>query len=293
MSKPELLSSIKNVAIVYRLHTPQAVSISKKVTAWLKQRGYQAFTAPDQKLIPGTTLIKTSRQWDKIQLVVVLGGDGTYLRAVRLLSGRRIPIIGFNMGSLGFLTVYRAEEVCTVLEKTMLGRLILSPRRMIVTKVYRAGKLKEEAHALNDVVLERGSFSQLINIAIYSDKLLVSEVKADGLIVASPTGSTAYNLAAGGPILDPEVRALVVTSVSPHSLTNRPLIFPDDRKLSFKLQGAGMKAHFVVDGQKLMEITPQDEVLVEKSTYDHWVVRAPGFNPYHLLREKLKFGDRS
>ncbi len=293
MAKPVLLSSIKNVAIVYRLHTPQAVSISKKVTAWLKERDYNAFTAPDQKLIPGTTLIKSSRQWDKIQLVVVLGGDGTYLRAVRTLAGRQIPIIGFNMGSLGFLTVFRAEEVCEVLDQTMQGRLALSPRRMISAKVFRLGKLKEQAHALNDVVIERGSFSQLINIAIYSDKLLVSEMKADGLIIASPTGSTAYNLAAGGPILDPEVRALVVTSVSPHSLTTRPLIFPDERKLSFKLQGTDLKAHFVVDGQRLMEITPKDEILVEKSSYDHWVVRAPGFNPYHLLREKLKFGDRS
>jgi NAD+ kinase len=292
MSKPELLSSIKNVAIVYRLRTPQAVSVSKKVASWLKERGYNAFTAPSQKLIPGTTMVKTNRQWDKIQLVVVLGGDGTYLRAVRLLEGRRIPIIGFNMGSLGFLTVYRAEEVSDVLEQTMQGRMVLSPRRMIAAKVYRAGKVMEDIHALNDVVIERGSFSQLINIAIYSDKLLVSEVKADGLIVASPTGSTAYNLAAGGPILDPEVKALVVTSVAPHSLTSRPLIFPEERKLSFKLQGI-VKAHFVVDGQKIREVTTQDEVRVEKSPFDHWVVRAPDFNPYHLLREKLKFGDRS
>ncbi len=292
MANPELLGSIQNVAIVYRLQTKQAVALSKKVHAWFQKKGINTYTAPQQKVIPGTTLINNSRQWDKINLVVVLGGDGTYLRAVRLLAGRKIPIIGFNMGNLGFLTVFTADEVHDVLEKTLQGKMVLSPRRMILTKVYRKGKLVKEGHALNDVVIERGSFSQLINIAIYSDKSLVSEVKADGLIVASPTGSTAYNLAAGGPLLDPEVRGLVVTPVAPHSLTSRPLIFPDDRKLSFKLQGPDVKAHFVVDGQKAMEITPQDEVLTQKSPYDHWVVRTPGFNSFHLLREKMKFGSR-
>jgi NAD+ kinase len=292
MSKPELLSSIQHVAIVYRIQTPKAVALSKKLTAWLHKKNYQVYTAPQQTVIPGTTLIKTSKQWDKIQLVVVLGGDGTYLRAVRLLAGRKVPILGFNMGNLGFLTVFRAEEMHDVLEKTLHGRMVLSPRRMIETKVFRKGKLRQECHALNDVVIERGSYSQLINIAIYSDKNLVSEVKADGLIVASPTGSTAYNLAAGGPLMDPEVRALVITPVAPHSLTNRPLIFPDDRKLSFRLQGKDVKGHFVVDGQKILEMTPQDEVLVQKSPYDHLVVRTPGFNPFHLLREKMKFGSR-
>jgi NAD+ kinase len=292
MSNPELLGSIQNVAIVYRLKTPQAVALSKKVHAWLNKKGINTYTAPQQKLITGTTLMSQSRQWDKIQLVVVLGGDGTYLRAVRLLGGRKIPIVGFNMGSLGFLTVFTAEEVNDVLEKTLEGKMILRPRRMILTKVYRKGKLIKEDHALNDVVIERGSFSQLINLAIYSDKSLVTQLKADGLIIASPTGSTAYNLAAGGPLLDPEVGGLVVTPVAPHSLTNRPIVFPDNRKLSFKLQGADLKAHFVVDGQKMMEITPQDEVLTQKSPYDHWVVRTPGFNPFHLLREKMKFGSR-
>lgn len=293
MLKPELLASIQNVAVVYRIHTPQAVALSKKLSAWLMKKNYTVYTASQQKPIPGTTLIKTSKQWEKIQLVIVLGGDGTYLRAVRLLAGRKIPIIGFNMGSLGFLTVYGAEEAYEVLEKTLQGHMVLSPRRMITTKIYRKGKLAQEAHALNDVVIERGSFSQLINISIFSDKLLVCEVKADGLIIATPTGSTAYNLAAGGPLLDPEVRGIVVTPVAAHSLTNRPLVFPDDRRLSFRLQGQDIKAHFIVDGQKLLEISKNDEVVVHKSPYDHWVVRLPGFNPYHLLRQKLRFGDRS
>ncbi|MNL54892.1 putative inorganic polyphosphate/ATP-NAD kinase [compost metagenome] len=135
--------------------------------------------------------------------------------------------------------------------------------------------------------------SQLINTAIYSENFLVSQVKADGFIIASPMGSTAYNLAAGGPILHPESPVFVVTPVAPHSLTSRPLIFPDNRQLSFKLEGKTQKAHFIVDGQKSTELSSDDEVVISRSCYDHWVVRAPEHNFFHLLREKLKFGDRS
>ncbi|UOF01060.1 NAD(+)/NADH kinase [Bdellovibrio reynosensis] len=282
-----------NIALVYRLETAAAVSLSKKVADHLKERGFQIFTAPEQKLIPGTKSAKTKKQMDTMDLIIVLGGDGTYLRAVRLLEGRSVPILGFNMGSLGFLTAHNADTVFDIIEKTLLGKMILSPRTMIVAKILRKGRQRAEFHALNDVVIERGGMSQLINTAIYSEKFLVSEVKADGFIVASPSGSTAYNLAAGGPILHPESKVFVVTPVAPHSLTSRPLIFPDDRELSFRLEGKTQTAHFIVDGQKMTEITADDEVILTRSHYDHWIVREQNHNYFHLLREKLKFGDRS
>lgn len=282
-----------NIALVYRLETAAAVSLAKKVADHLKERGFQIFTAPEQKLIPGTKSAKTKKQMDGMDLIIVLGGDGTYLRAVRLLEGRSVPILGFNMGSLGFLTAHNADSVFDIIEKTLLGKMILSPRTMIVAKILRKGRQRAEFHALNDVVIERGGMSQLINTAIYSEKFLVSEVKADGFIVASPSGSTAYNLAAGGPILHPESKVFVVTPVAPHSLTSRPLIFPDDRELSFRLEGKTQTAHFIVDGQKMTEITADDEVILTRSCYDHWIVREQNHNYFHLLREKLKFGDRS
>lgn len=294
MTKNKLLLE-KNccIGLVYRLETEEAVSLAKKVAEFLKKRGFQVFTAPEQKVIPGTTAAKTKKQLDNINLFIVLGGDGTYLRAVRLLEGRSVPILGFNMGSLGFLTAHNADSVFDVIEKTLAGKMVLRPRSMLYAKILRKGKVRGEFHALNDVVIERGSMSQLINTAIYSEKFLVSQVKADGLIVASPSGSTAYNLAAGGPILDPESPVFVVTPVAPHSLTSRPLIFPDDRELSFKLEGKTQKAHFIVDGQKMTEITAEDEVVLTRSCYDHWMVREQNHNYFHLLREKLKFGDRS
>ena len=146
--------------------------------------------------------------------------------------------------------------------------------------------------ALNDIVIERGSFSQLISTAVYFDKSLVNNIKADGLIISSPTGSTAYNLAAGGPILHPEVNALVVTPVAPHSLTTRPLIFPDNKKLTLRLDMLTSIAHLIVDGQKVLELSHEDEVTISRSSTDHLMIRKPNHNFFDLLKEKLKFGDR-
>ncbi len=289
-----LLKDNKNIAIVYRGQTEQAVQLSIKLAAWLIQKDYDVFTAPEQQTIPGTKLLKGKAAFDKVGLVIVLGGDGTYLRAVRLLEGRQIPILGFNMGSLGFLTAHHAEDTFKIVEETLNGKMIMRPRSMLQAQLLRKGKIRGTYHALNDFVIERGSNSQLIYTAIYSEKFLVSEVKADGFIISSPSGSTAYNLAAGGPIMHPEVAALIVSPVAPHSLTSRPLIFPDDRELTFKLMsGKEQIAHFIVDGQKQAEISNDDEIMIKRSHYDHWVVRSPAHNFFHLLREKLKFGDRN
>jgi NAD+ kinase len=292
-----VLKDGKNIALVYRLQTAEAVSMAKKIAAWLKENKHDVFTAPEQKLIAGTKAMKSAKALDKIGLIIVLGGDGTYLRAVRILAGRRIPIVGINMGSLGFLTGNRVEDAFKVIEETLQNKMELCPRAMIHTTIRRksAGKMKTRAeyHALNDVVIERGSGSHLISTAIYSERHLVSEVKADGFIIASPTGSTAYNLAAGGPILHPEAKAFVVTPIAPHSLTSRPLILPDDLQMSFKIDSRTKTAQLIVDGQHETEITPDDEIVIERSHFDHWVVRSPSHNFFQLLQEKLQFGHRA
>jgi NAD+ kinase len=282
-----------SVAIVYRPESSEALKQSHKLTAWLLKKGYQVYTAPNQKTLKGTKALTRKQMLDKLCLVVALGGDGTYLRAVRTLEGRPIPILGVNLGSLGFLTETRAEDLLLAVEKTLNNEMELYPRTMLEVKVKRKGKVIHKGLSLNDVVIERGSLSQLINLAIYSEKFLVSELKADGLIVSTPTGSTAYNLAAGGPILHPQVMAIAVTPIAPHALTSRPMIFPDDKHFAFKLIGRHQKGHFVVDGQKQLDLHPGDEVSIAKSAKDHFVVRAPSSNYFNLLREKLKFGDRA
>ncbi len=297
MSKRRLVvGTSRSIALVYRPDTAPALTLAKALTLWLKERDCKVYTAPEQKLIAGTTMLKRS-DFHKMSLVIVLGGDGTYLRAVRLLEGKSIPILGINLGSLGFLTPTRADELFTAVEETLHNRMEQRPRSMIHVELLRKGKKKLELLALNDIVIERGSLSQLINISIHSEKLLVSEVKADGLIIATPTGSTAYNLSAGGPILHPESKVFVVTPIAPHSLTSRPLIFPDDIQLSFKLVGKLQtrkdRAHFVVDGMKVDDISDGDELIIRRNKIDHLMVRDPNQNYFHLLREKLKFGDRA
>jgi NAD+ kinase len=267
----------------------------------LKDRGYKVFTAPEQKQIPGTSLLKNRAGLEKMSLLVVLGGDGTYLRSIRLLEGKTIPILGVNLGSLGFLTPTRADELFTAVEQTLQNKMELRPRSMMKLQLFRNNKKRLEILALNDIVIERGSLSQLINISIHCGKSLVSEIKADGLIISTPTGSTAYNLSAGGPILHPDVRAIVVTSIAPHSLTSRPLIFPDESQLRFSLVGkladklnkVKGKAHLIIDGVQADLMGEDDEVVIQRSSSDHLMVKDPDHDYFNLLREKLKFGDRA
>lgn len=292
MKRKKLSLPNKNIALVYRLRTSQAVTLGIELASWLSEKGYKVFTAPEQKALANTTAMKEKSQLAKMGLIIVLGGDGTYLRAVRMLGEKQIPILGFNMGNLGFLTAHHADEAFKVVEDTLKGKMTTCARSMIATKIIRKNKVIGPFYALNDVVIERGSNSQLINTAISVENKLVKEVRADGLIISSPSGSTAYNLAAGGPVLHPEVKAFVLTPVAPHSLTSRPLIFPDDREIEFKIAGEKLKAHLIVDGQKAAELSSEDSLIVSRCHFDHWVVRSNDHNFFHLLREKLRFGDR-
>ncbi len=286
------LKSNKKIAIVYRLHSNDAVKTAKKLAARLKAKRYKVYTAPEQKQILGTDILVSSNELKEMSLIIVLGGDGTYLRAVRLLKGHSVPILGFNMGFLGFLTAHSVDEVFATVDDTLKNKMVLHTRsRLHVTVKLNSGK-RVVYNALNDVVIERGSFSQLISTAVYFNKSLVNHIKADGIIISSPTGSTAYNLAAGGPILHPEVSAIVVTPVAPHSLTTRPLIFPDNKQVVLRLDKNTSLAHLIVDGQKVVELSSDDEVTVTRDKMDHYMIRKPHHNFFELLKEKLNFGDR-
>jgi NAD+ kinase len=279
------------VGIVFRNESPPAKKLAKQAAAWLKKKGIQVFSHPKQTIAPGITKIN-HRVVKTLDFILVLGGDGTYLEAVRLSQGERIPILGVNMGSLGFLTFAPKETLYEHLEATLEGRMEHRRRAMLDVRVKRKGKIVGHYQALNDVVIERGLTSQLINISVYSDKYPVIELKADGLVVASPTGSTAYNLAAGGPVLHPHSKAIVATPICAHSLTHRPIILPDDQDLMFRVQNKNHKARITIDGQAEGELSFGDEVIVKRSKNDHFMIRAPSHNYFDLLRTKLKFGER-
>lgn len=294
---PESLKNFspRRIAVMYRPQTADAIDQARELAAWLQEHGFQVYSSPGQQLIRGCKKL-TKRNLDDIDWMIVLGGDGTYLRAVRLLEGRQIPILGINMGSLGFLTETRVNDLYKSVLFTIHKKMTFRPRSMLKVTVRRGRMGGAQAtrtfFALNDAVLERGSSTHLISLAVYNENHLVGEIKADALIVASPTGSTAYNLAAGGPILHPDVRAIVLTPVCPHALTTRPLIFPDDQEINFRLMTTDKRAGLTIDGMYCGEITTDDEVTVTRHELEHFVIRRPSHNYFTLLREKLKFGER-
>ena len=286
------LKENKKIAIVYRIHSREAVSKAKKVVEKLRSKRIKVFTAPEQKQLDGTTMLISSNELKEMSLLIVLGGDGTYLRAVRLLKGHQVPILGFNMGYLGFLTAHSVDDVFATIDETLKNKMVVHSRSRIHTSVKLKTGRRVSFDALNDVVIERGSFSQLISTAVYFDKSYVNHIKADGLIISTPTGSTAYNLAAGGPLLHPETKAMVLTPVAPHSLTTRPLIFPDDKKIVIKVDQQNSSSNLIIDGQKVLELAQDDEVTITRCDTDHVMIRRSGHNFFELLKEKLKFGDR-
>jgi NAD+ kinase len=281
----------KKALIVYRPHKKEPFNKAQELTRWLKDQNTEVFTFSDQKVIPGTRSISKKNLAD-LDFVVVLGGDGTYLRAVRFLNGiQNLPIIGVNLGSLGFLTEVTIEEMYHVVQKVLQGNMNLKPRSMLDI-AFKKGSSTKHLTALNDVVIERGPFSRLISLAIYSDNCLITELKADGLIISTPTGSTAYNLSAGGPIVHPEVKAIVLTPICPHGLTDRPLTLPDHQTITLKMTSLGSKALFSVDGQKIEGIQQKDLIKIKKSSMSHMKLDLPN-NPYfEVLKKKLNYGKR-
>jgi NAD+ kinase len=282
----------KNIAIMYRPDTKEAVRQANELCVWLDEQGFTVYSALNQDLKKPAHKL-TPAKIGELDWVIVLGGDGTYLGAVRMLEGRQIPILGVNMGSLGFLTEIRIEDLYKAIISTLQHKNEFKVRSMLSVQVKRGKRVEAEYVALNDAVIERGSNTHLINIEVFNEMQLVAAVKADALVIATPTGSTAYNLAAGGPILHPDVHAIVMTPVCPHALTSRPLIFPDDQKLSFKLVTQDRRVVLTVDGVNRGEITHNDEIVITRSKIDHFVIRKPSSNYFTLLREKLAFGQRA
>ncbi len=282
---------IQNVAIVYRPRKSEAKKLAETVAQFLKQKGCTCYSHPEQTLIKGTKKAKKS-DIKKLDLVIVLGGDGTYLNAVRMLEGASTPVLGVNLGSLGFLTQTRKEKIKSTLSLVLKDKLEISERTMLDVSVVRNGKTRAKYLALNDIVFERGPISRLIYMSIHTGGTLVSELKADGLIVSTPTGSTAYNLAAGGPILHPNVPAIVLTPICPHSLTNRPITLSDMRAIEIRLTNEGQTAVFMVDGQRVEDLTNKDKIVVTKSKYKHHMLVTDEHNHFDVLRSKLRFGKR-
>ena len=227
---------------------------------------------------------------DQAAVIVVLGGDGTLLATARLAGPREVPIIGVNLGGLGFLAEFARDRLLAVLEDTLEGRARVERRRMLRACVVREDGRREVYQALNDVVLSRGALGRTIDIEAQVEGRFLTRLRADGVIVSTPTGSTAYSMSAGGPIVHPSVEVLILAPICPHTLSNRPLVIDDESRLEFRLRTPGEELMLTLDGQETVRATEQDVVEVAKSPYAACLVRSAELTFYDLLRTKLGWG---
>jgi NAD+ kinase len=291
---------IARVGIVAKRGLVAASDHLARLAEWLRERGIDPVFETDAAALAGAGNGGSARPRDDlpaaVDLVVVMGGDGTLLSmATRIAqSGRDIPILGVNFGSLGFLTEVRIDELYPALGSVIDGTATFDERAMLAADAYRARERFDSRVVLNDVVFTKAALSRMIELSISVSTGLVTKVKADGLIIASATGSTAYNLAAGGPIVHPRVDALVITPIAPHTLTNRPVVIPGSEVVEVRAQVDmdGDDIYVTYDGQAGYPLQRGDVVKVRKSEWRLRLVKAAARSYFEVLREKLKWGER-
>ena len=285
----------KTVAIVSKPTHPVLPQVVPELVEWLRRRGYNVVadrgTAKYGRRLKRIEREKIARA--KPQFVIVLGGDGTLLAASRAVSEHGIPILGVNLGSLGFLTEVPVAELYATLETVVAGKGKVDERSMVECELIRRKRRAGIYHALNDAVLNKTHLARIVDYDVYVDGALVANYKADGIIIATPTGSTAYSLAAGGPILLPDAEALVITPVSPHALTNRPLVVRDHSEISVVVRSADQEAYLSIDGQVGEPLMDGDRVICRKSKYRVRLLRTGNRNFFDVLRTRLKWGERA
>jgi NAD+ kinase len=276
--------TIKRVGIVVKQNHDEALRTAHELTEWLEKHGIDPTGGPYSETHEDKTFDPT------VDLVVVLGGDGTMISTARLVEDNDPLVLGINYGSLGYLTEFRIEEMVPALEMMLAGEYEVDHRVMLDARHVRDGKEIARGRVLNDVVINKAALARIIEIEVKFNDLFVNAFRADGLIVATPTGSTAYNLSAGGPIIFPSMNALVVTPICPFTLTNRPIVIPDRAEIELKLLNENEGVVLTLDGQTGYTMNADDRVLICKSATTFNLVRPANRNYFDVLRNKLKWG---
>jgi len=285
---------VKRVGFVLRRHKAQAEAILADLVPWLTERGCEVYVLPDHDGIdPRVTALPEAELAARIDLLVVLGGDGTLLHGGGLVAGEGVPVLGINLGRLGFLAPFAPAEARSALDRALAGGLQIEQRMRLRTRLFRAGHADSiERYALNDAVVSQSAMARLIELVVTLDDIKVTTYRADGLIVCTPTGSTAYNLAAGGPILTPGQSSMVITPICPHTLTNRPLVVPATSRVQVELAGQSRSVLLTVDGQWAYPLEPGDRVDISEAAAPLRVFRSDK-SYFEILREKLAWGQRA
>jgi NAD+ kinase len=283
--------SIKHVGVVVKPNHAEAWQTACELAAWLKNHNIKLIGEPrcEAEICP-IEAVGVEEFQEKADLIVVLGGDGTMISTARLLGKREIPVLGINYGSLGYLTEFRIEEMFAALENILEGAYEIDRRVMLEAEHRRGAETLETGRVLNDVVINKSVLARIIEIEVKLNEQYVNSFRADGLIIATPTGSTAYNLSAGGPIVYPSMNAVVLTPICPFTLTNRPIVMPDTAEIKLRLTNETEGVVLTLDGQIGYQMQTGDSVVIRKSATSFNLVQPPNRNYFDVLRDKLKWG---
>jgi len=291
------MTAIKRIGVVVKPHQPDALDTLCRLTEWLHKKEIQlvghAEIAHEQierqtgcsvEIVPDDQLARS------VDLILVLGGDGTMIATARMIADADVPVMGVNYGGLGYLAEFPIEELFAALESILSGQYKVQKRVMLAVELWRGEELLTRNRVLNDVVVNKSALARIIEIEAYLDSPFVNLFRADGLIVATPTGSTAYNLSAGGPVLYPSMNAVVITPICPFTLSNRPIVVPDESVIEVRLITDNEEVALTLDGQVGFPLKARDRIVIRKSRTTFNLVQPPNRNYFDVLRDKLRWG---
>jgi NAD+ kinase len=287
------VKAVKKVGIFSKPNSQPAMELVPELLGWLAQRGIEARLDNETARYAGAPAgLDRAHVPEGCDLAVVLGGDGTLLSAARAVGNRAIPLLAVNLGGLGFLTSIPMKDLFPQLERALAGSQEVTRRRMLRVSLVREGAVVAEYQALNDVVIAKSAIARIVDLEAWAGDSFICEYKADGLIISTPTGSTAYSLSAGGPIVYPTVNAICLTPICPHMLTNRPLIVPSEMPIRIVSKARDEDAYLTVDGQVGSPLEGGDAVECSIADFDVLLIQTPDKTFFDVLRQKLKWGER-
>jgi NAD+ kinase len=290
-------SVIGRVGVVVKPHQPDALKTICRLVEWLNAHSITLVGTPDleKERVEHETgcaveSVTNEELAGRVDLIIVLGGDGTMIATARMVGDREVPVLGINYGSLGYLAEFRMEEMFPALASILEGNYQLDSRVMLAAEIFRDGEQLMQTRVLNDVVINKSALARIIEIEVNLNSQFVNSFRADGLIVSTPTGSTAYNLSAGGPVIYPSMNAVVITPICPFTLSNRPIVVPDDAVIELCLKTPKEEVALTLDGQAGFPLEVEDRIVIRKSRTSFKLVQPMNRNYFDVLRDKLRWG---
>ena len=285
---------IESIGVCLKPDQPDCEEVVGHIAAWAADRKIDVVLDTPAGSAIDLPVIDCEELCSRVDLIIAVGGDGTLLGAARSIGTRDVPILGVNLGRLGFLTEINRDELEVCLDRILAGELTIEARMRLEVSVYRDDDEVAKVLALNDVVITRTAVSRMVDLEAYANGSKITTYHGDGLIISTPTGSTAYSLSASGPILMPNVEAIVLNPICSHSLNQRPIVLPHHSVIEVrpKLSHGLENVTLTVDGQEGFELGPRDRVVTKRSPYDAHLAASPFRNHFEILHTKLNWGDR-